>query len=522
MNNILLRRLDLKLSLLFALTSVMVVLTLQLGAAAISLWQSPSNEKIALNLVAELNERKADMISAFLNYELDSDELDSDEQAASFLRLSESIYASEMKLNAEFEEDFSYDSYISTLQTLAFYDSEGRLLEEFLCPHCNVVNSEENLTLDSEPERGIFKNSEREPLSAVIAAQAILSSSNNSLIVDDRDQTVWLHYRVQESKDSSIIGHVFVQVFIPSIESFMLPMLVDTYIRDLPEILFFSLIIGALIGSIISRGVIKRILHISHITRSWAQGNLNSRINDKKQDELNGMANDMNTMAKDLAHWLSDRESMVMQEERTRVARDLHDTVKQKMFALQMQLSSAKQVTQQDPAMTFIVQALQLVRDSQEDLKSIIYALRPISLEQKGLIQSIRDYLLQWQLRTGIIVQVYLDEPQEMSNNLEDTLYNIFQELMANIERHAQAKNVTVNLSIITSEIVLTIEDDGIGFDEESTEKEGVNASTGLQNIRERLDEQNGRLTVTNNPDQGARMQVIVHPIPPIQPMTGD
>lgn len=305
----------------------------------------------------------------------------------------------------------------------------------------------------------------------------------------------------------------------------MLPMLVDTYIRDLPEILFFSLIIGALIGSIISRGVIKRILHISHITRSWAQGNLNSRINDKKQDELNGMANDMNTMAKDLAHWLSDRESMVMQEERTRVARDLHDTVKQKMFALQMQLSSAKQVTQQDPAMTFIVQALQLVRDSQEDLKSIIYALRPISLEQKGLIQSIRDYLLQWQLRTGIIVQVYLDEPQEMSNNLEDTLYNIFQELMANIERHAQAKNVTVNLSIITSEIVLTIEDDGIGFDEESTEKEGVNASTGLQNIRERLDEQNGRLTVTNNPDQGARMQVIVHPIPPIppiQPMTGD
>lgn len=270
-------------------------------------------------------------------------------------------------------------------------------------------------------------------------------------------------------------------MFVPRIESLMLPVLIDMYLRDLPEVLLFSLLVGGIIGSIVSRDITKRISHISRIASSWAQGNLTNRINDNKQDELNGLANDMNIMAEDLQRWVSTRETLVMQEERTRVARDLHDTVKQKMFALQMQLSSAKQVTGQDinhqdirqqiTAQPFIEQALQLVRDSQEDLKSIIYAMRPIALEQKGLILAMQDYIQQWQARTGICVESDLNIKNALSATLEDTLYNIFQELMANIERHAQAKKVNIILNSDTRGLILIIEDDGIGFDDSTIKK---------------------------------------------------
>lgn len=516
MKNIQFRRIDFKLSLLFALTSVIVVLILQLGAEGISLWQAPSNEKISENLEAELDSRKDEIKLAFAR---EASGKASRAQASPFSALAEAIYGGEMELNYVFEEDFSYDPYISTIQMLAFYNSKGELLEEILCPLCQMINLEELPELPERLELSEF-TSEIIDSSKLIATPLLLSQSHTSIITDERFETIWLHYPLTDENTGRIVGHLLLQVYVPGLQTLTLPMLFDTHFRDLFEILLFSLLIGALIGSIVSRGIVKRILHISDITKAWAQGNLTLRITDNKQDELNGMANDMNTMAEDLGHWLSERESMVMQEERTRVARDLHDTVKQKMFALQMQLSSAKQVTQQgsvqhgskqyETAQLYIDQALQLVRDSQDDLKSIIYALRPISLEQKGLIQTMRDYLQQWQARTSIIVEIQLDESKKLPIKLEDTLYNIFQELMANIERHAQAEHVVVDLSIQKNDIILTIEDDGIGFDDATVEKEGINKSTGLQSIRDRLDEQHGQLNMTKEPNQGTRMQVII------------
>jgi signal transduction histidine kinase len=513
MNNILFRRIDLKLSLLFALTSVLVVLILQLGAATISLWQSPTKEQVASNLVVELDERLNDIKSAFAHFPAEATE-----KLSLLSQLAESIYASEIGLNQEFEADFSYDSYISTLQTLAFYDSNGVLLEEFLCPRCENYFLEEGLIPDSEIETGM--EIKFEPGLKSIATPSLLLETKTSVIVDDEDQTVWLHYPVKDTDDSKILGHVFVQVFVPSVESLLLPMLADMYLKDLPEVLLFSLLVGGIIGSIVSRIVIKRILDISRIASSWAQGNLSLRINDSNQDELNGLANDMNTMAEDLQRWVDTRETLVMQEERTRVARDLHDTVKQKMFALQMQLSSAKQVTvqntdhqgigQQTTVQPFIDQALQLVRDSQEDLKSIIYAMRPIALEQKGLILVMQDYIQQWQARTGICVESDLNIKKALSATLEDTLYNIFQELMANIERHAQAMKVNIILSSDTKDLILIIEDDGIGFDNNSIKREGIEKSTGLDSIRERLNEQHGQLNMTQQVKRGTRVQVSI------------
>lgn len=500
-NAIHLRHIGSKLSVLFALTSVLVVLTLQLGAAAISLWQAPTNAQIAENLVLELDGIRENIKAAFAESVIAKDN-----QEPLFSELAAVIYSGEMNLNYEFEDDFSYNSYVSTLQTLAFYNNQGQLLDEFLCPQCDIENLDEyplsNSRINSSNDTLI------ESMSKPIATPLLLSEITLRIIEDDRDQTIWLHYPVKSDDESKIVGHVLVQVFVPRIESFMLPMLMEMYFRDLPEILFFSLLVGAIIGSIASRGILKRILHISQITRRWAQGNLTDRIEDKNHDELNIMATDMNTMAQDLSHWLSDRELMVMQEERSRVARDLHDTVKQKMFALQMQLSSAKQVTKEESTKQFIEQSLQLVRDSQQDLKSIIYALRPISLEQKGLVQAMQDYIQQWRARTGINVVVALDDVASLSSKLEDTLYNIFQELMANIERHAEAKNVSISLVSENNNIVLKIEDDGIGFEHNVERKEGVDQSTGLQNIRDRINEQHGQFNIVNRPSLGTLAQV--------------
>jgi NarL family two-component system sensor histidine kinase LiaS len=131
-------------------------------------------------------------------------------------------------------------------------------------------------------------------------------------------------------------------------------------------------------------------------------------------------------------------------EERNRLARDLHDTVKQQTYAARMQLTAAKNLlgSNGQAAAEHIEAALQLNRETQQELKLIIDELRPAALEGRGLAQALTEYAARWQEHTGIIVTTSISSERSLPFDVEQVLYRVLQEALANVARHAEADSV--------------------------------------------------------------------------------
>ena len=202
------------------------------------------------------------------------------------------------------------------------------------------------------------------------------------------------------------------------------------------------------------------------------------------------------------------------EEERRRIARELHDELGQRLTALKLEMTAC----QRDHPDLAVGERAQLMLDMLDDTvasaRRIAMDLRPLMLDDLGLPEAIDWLLKEFKRRTGIEVVARLGEDlRELSPNLATTLYRIVQEALTNITRHAQATRVVVVLESRHQELLLTIQDNGVGF------TKGIRArasgSFGLLGIRERALMLGGRLQVSNAPEGGARL--VVH-VPLTQP----
>jgi signal transduction histidine kinase len=199
-------------------------------------------------------------------------------------------------------------------------------------------------------------------------------------------------------------------------------------------------------------------------------------------------------MAEQLQTLLHTNDELARIEERNRLARDLHDTVKQQTYASRMQLTAAKNLLHSNPAATagHIETALQLNRETQQELKLIIDELRPVALQGKGLTQALKEYVSRWQEHTGIKVEIAISGERSLSLDVEQALYRILQESLANVARHAEADAVSLSLSMSPQQVTLVIADNGHGFDTNSVSS----SSYGLIGMEQRLNEVGGTLKV--------------------------
>ena len=191
-------------------------------------------------------------------------------------------------------------------------------------------------------------------------------------------------------------------------------------------------------------------------------------------------------------------QALAVLEERNRLARDLHDSVKQQVFAISMQLSAARTaLTEADKAYASVVQAEKLAQQAGAELTTLIHQLRPPGLEHKSLAEAIKEQVHDWSRQNDIKVTLNVnDVPAGL--NVEQALFRVLQEALANAARHSQATQVEVTLNFSDHLIVLTVEDNGIGYDMEQIAK-GV----GLDSMRERLAAVNGNLEISSLPSRG-------------------
>jgi ligand-binding sensor domain-containing protein/signal transduction histidine kinase len=194
-------------------------------------------------------------------------------------------------------------------------------------------------------------------------------------------------------------------------------------------------------------------------------------------------------------------------EERNRLARDLHDSVKQKAFAAMAQLATAQSILEKKPseARPHLEEAETLVSEVIEELTFLIQEMYPLVLKEKGLMSVLRSYIFEWQERNDIQANLEVFNEHRINIQIEQALFRIIQEALANVARHSGAKKVDLNLHFYRSKVDLSIQDNGHGFDKK-TRMNGI----GLQSMEERARMIDGRLTITTAPGQGTAIHLTV------------
>ncbi|MFV0559133.1 MAG: sensor histidine kinase [Enterococcus sp.] len=197
----------------------------------------------------------------------------------------------------------------------------------------------------------------------------------------------------------------------------------------------------------------------------------------------------------------------ILEAERHRLARELHDSVSQQLFAAMMMMSALNEQAQKNDTPEKFRKQLALVADiinaSQSEMRALLLHLRPVNLEGKRLKQGIEQLLRE--LQTKIQISLKWDvEDVTLPTVIEDHLFRIVQELLSNTLRHAKADELEVYLHRIENNILLRVVDDGVGFDVEQSKA----GSYGLNNIRERVIGIGGTCKIISFKGQGTSIEI--------------
>jgi signal transduction histidine kinase len=257
---------------------------------------------------------------------------------------------------------------------------------------------------------------------------------------------------------------------------------------------------------------------MTDVAERLARGEFAAPVPPAGEDEIGRLADALEKLRHALE--ADERRSLVLkrvisaqEEERRRIARELHDQTTQQLTALKMQLGSA---TRSDPQTADLLSRSQaLVGAMIDDVHRIIHDLRPSMLDDLGLLPAIRAYADRHLAATG--VDVHCEFPPaipSLTPEATTALYRVAQEALTNVARHARADTVLIGCTVSAAQITLEIEDDGVGFDpaKVATPRE-TGEGLGLLGMRERLALLGGRVDVASERGRGTHV-VVVLPLP--------
>ncbi|ATD29788.1 sensor histidine kinase [Macrococcoides bohemicum] len=225
--------------------------------------------------------------------------------------------------------------------------------------------------------------------------------------------------------------------------------------------------------------------------------NVSTIIEDvKRQNQL--VINDVHTLNEETV-------KQIVEEERQRLARELHDSVSQQLFAASMMLSALKSANHAEQVSKQLNLLEKMLHESQLEMRALLLHLRPVGLKNKtleqGLIQLIKE------LKQKIPLNINADiEEIKLEKGVEDHLFRIAQESISNTLRHAKAENITIELFRAGNRVILRVTDDGLGFDINQID----DTRYGLHTMKERALEIGGTCHVISAPQSGTRIEVKV------------
>ena len=306
------------------------------------------------------------------------------------------------------------------------------------------------------------------------------------------------------------LGAVYVQMEAPSVQDIFAispHFFVLVGVSGLVMLLILAPI-GGLFGGLTMHGLVRRIRTLVTATSHVAGGKFTQQVRVGRRDELGQLEQSFNRMARQLAQ--STRQQRLLTEqnarlaERARMSRDLHDSVKQQVFALATQIGAALALLDKQPEETrpHLEMANELAYLVRQELTSLIQELRPSALAEKGFSQALRDELLRWSRQSGIQVDLHLQDAPEPPFSLAEELLRVVQEALSNAARHSQATQVQLALKREQQQVMLTIADNGCGFDAATVSSQ----SLGLRSMKERMESIGGTLLLQSSSGQGTRI----------------
>lgn len=231
---------------------------------------------------------------------------------------------------------------------------------------------------------------------------------------------------------------------------------------------------------------------------------------------------EFSTLDQDIADlregWMAQVAQGAAQEERNRLARELHDSIKQQLFSIQMSAAAVQQrwESDQNGARKALEDLLQSSQESLAEMNTLLLQLSPAPLERVGLVQAIQEQCESLGYRSGALVECEIGELPEdalLPSGWQDSIFRMIQEAFSNIARHARATQVVLSLQKNDpgQRLVLKIEDNGQGFS-----PSGESSGLGLIGILQRAEALGGQAQFSSKPGQGVSIQVEL-PLLPVE-----
>jgi PAS domain S-box-containing protein len=216
-------------------------------------------------------------------------------------------------------------------------------------------------------------------------------------------------------------------------------------------------------------------------------------------------------LAQDSLQMFSRQLIEAQEDERRRITRELHDQIGQILTAIKMNLYSVQQVLETAETSSYVKDNIEAVDEALRLVRDLSIDLRPPVLDDFGLVSALYWYVDRYTKRTGLEVDVVIELPdhnQRFSRDLETACFRIAQEALTNIVRHAQATRVLLQLAKDGNVLLLSIKDDGVGFDVESLRKRAPRAATlGLISMQERAHAAGGAIEIESTISEGTEVR---------------
>lgn len=287
------------------------------------------------------------------------------------------------------------------------------------------------------------------------------------------------------------------------------------YIPVIIFVLGLSIIFGGITGWIVGGFVKKKLDGMNTSLRELENGNyqqMSSNNEDIEEisvlwEQFRGLQQRLEQQAEVSQKLANERVKLkqeVVSEERNRLARELHDSVSQQLFAASMLLSAIneQQKNSQEPFQKQLTLVEEIVNESQSEMRALLLHLRPVQLEGKSLKNGIEELLKELVAKQPMKIIWNVDHIK-LEKGIEDHLFRIIQEVISNTLRHAKAKSFELRLMGLQKFVLLKMVDDGVGFDM-AKQKAG---SYGLKSIQERVSEIGGTCKMISLPNKGTSIE---------------
>jgi len=260
------------------------------------------------------------------------------------------------------------------------------------------------------------------------------------------------------SATGSLHGYLFLELRLP------VPwhrLLLDLSL-EWPIILGYLLVFGVASSIFLAAWVTRRLNRVASAASAWSRGDFSGRIADRSRDELGRLSGLLDSMALELKGLMQSRAQLATLAERQRLARDLHDTVKQQAFALNLQLATLRRQLAPGAAADRAAQAERLSGQIQQELAQILDELRA-SDAALPFVERLHLRASGWAQASGIDLVADLAVAPNLPAADQDTLLRIADEALANVLRHSRATRVLLTLSRSADTMSLAIVDNGRG-----------------------------------------------------------